>query len=849
MATLDAITDVNRLPLPLDSNKRGKPVTSAEKIRHTDALPHVSDNDSDSWRAHLNTGLTSAQHSIVTLSDALAALGQNPGGQVFQPPTQTEAAAGYALLVIEANDTAADGDFTPATSSVPFATAPTSAVAIFLRLPVGAKPEGVRVVHTRSGATSPVATFPRNAAEGWGDATISGANPHYNYFALVETDGGDRVNYADVMAADAFNMLIRPSEIDATHTVSAFDDLPPVDIYSVGKLVAAGNLWYKLGFTNADVPNLFEGTVGRDTLNTTGGEHWRGISTSLHPNGFATDGGFTANPDNAVSFILASDQRHIRWAIKKSVFDAAKGSAFVTTDRVAIKITYPDSSRIDEAVGAYYSSYSRNDGSRDVSYIIFSHRNPADDPNGRTWDDGVDVRMGENTPTAVAGAPNGDIAVAGTTLTRIQFWNGTTWYRFTAFPTGEASILGVAFRSNGRMIAAGGNTDKIYTFDGASWDSGIDTPSADGTPAAIAESQAGHLLFLGSQTRKVYTHNGTSWDSGVDIESTETHPTGLAVDPGNGDWLITGTGTKKIWRRPLAGGNWTEEAAVPTGEELPQGLGFTSAGDLVLVGVTTKKLYRYAIQRYHLYSEPAQSLLTAEFFTVDGDGMATTTHFLTHSTQLKHWTAWNESGDPTHDVEAIALSNRARLDALDVQLGGVTPDQTRTLTSELALDGTTNFGFASRNIMSPVAYDDLVVMEWTDMTPLDTSHVHFVAGSSDAAGILYFRAGDLGTNLDRGHIGTTLNVNRQASDNSADPAGTRADVEIAHNGGLLYIELNLTSSSNRHLKPAAGWSLRIDIYENATAASVTNTIAARINTLQTTLAALDARVTALEEAG
>ena len=154
------------------------------------------------------------------------------------------------------------------------------------------------------------------------------------------------------------------------------DNLPAVAGHEEGDLVAVDDLWYKLATTDETTANLFGGDVGRDVFNTTAGERWRGISNSRSPNGFSTDGEFTANPNNTLSLLLASSSRHIRVAMKRSVYEAAKGSTFSPSDHIAIKVTMADGTTTDEAVLAYYNAYERTD-----RYIIWQHRHASDNYN------------------------------------------------------------------------------------------------------------------------------------------------------------------------------------------------------------------------------------------------------------------------------------------------------------------------------------------------------------------------------------------------------------------------------------------------------------------------------------
>ena len=157
-------------------------------------------------------------------------------------------------------------------------------------------------------------------------------------------------------------------------TLKDFDDLPDLDDYELKEIVAVGNNFYEKAITDESDANVYTGTVGRSAI-TLGNERWRGISNSQSPNGFSTDGGWTANPNNAVSLLMASSGAHIRFAIKHSVYETAKGSDFVTTDKVAVKITYSDMD-VDEAVCAYYNSYTR-----DVNYLEFQHQHSTDNYN------------------------------------------------------------------------------------------------------------------------------------------------------------------------------------------------------------------------------------------------------------------------------------------------------------------------------------------------------------------------------------------------------------------------------------------------------------------------------------
>ena len=69
-------------------------------------------------------------------------------------------------------------------------------------------------------------------------------------------------------------------------------------------------------------------------------------------------------------------------------------------------------------------------------------------------------------------------------------------------------------------------------------------------PTATRDEMAlGDLLVVGIQDR-VYRRSGGMWDSGIALPSGERSPVGLDVDPTNGDILLTGTNTDRIYGMP-----------------------------------------------------------------------------------------------------------------------------------------------------------------------------------------------------------------------------------------------------------------------------------------------------------
>ena len=238
-----------------------------------------------------------------------------------------------------------------------------------------------------------------------------------------------------------------------------FDDLPDVTTHEENDLIASEDSFYKLAITDDTVPNLFEGDVGRDVFNNTAGERWRGISNSQSPNGFSTDGEFTANPSNTLSLLLASSDRHIRVAMKRSVYEAAKGSAFNASDNIALKVTMADGTTTDEAVMAYYNQYVRNANGVDTTYIIWQHRHPTANYNLYTEDAGNAIKIEFFTVT-------GDPPAATTTplLTHAAAMKHWIHWPTSDDPSSDArSALNLAQANKARLDALDAHVDGTAT--------------------------------------------------------------------------------------------------------------------------------------------------------------------------------------------------------------------------------------------------------------------------------------------------------------------------------------------------------------------------------------------------
>ena len=261
---------------------------------------------------------------------------------------------------------------------------------------------------------------------------------------------------------DSGSVMLLGQGIAATSARQALfshDELPVADDHEAGDLVAVDDSWYELAVTDEMVPNLFEGNVGRDVFNNTAGERWRGISNSQSPNGFSTDGEFTANPSNTLSLLLASSERHIRVAIKRSVYETAKGSAFNASDHIGLKVTMADGTTTDEAVMAYYNQYVRTTDGVDTTYIIWQHRHPTANYNLYAEDAGNAVSIEFFTVT-------GDPPAATTTplLTHAAALKHWIHWPTNEGPSSDArSALNLAQANKARLDALDAHVDGTAT--------------------------------------------------------------------------------------------------------------------------------------------------------------------------------------------------------------------------------------------------------------------------------------------------------------------------------------------------------------------------------------------------
>ena len=192
---------------------------------------------------------------------------------------------------------------------------------------------------------------------------VEGPSPaSYKYYyatnrQLRGDDGDAQLQVRDDIADSAFGGELTGEALMQllAYAVHDREELPDPNNYDVDDVTLAMDRWHKLGITSGAAANQFDGTVGTLTYRIAR-ENWRGISSDDAPGIFTNNGSWQANPGNALSLLVASDGGHIRMAVKRSAFEAAKGSDFATGDKIAIDLAL-ESGGTDRAVLNYYSGY------------------------------------------------------------------------------------------------------------------------------------------------------------------------------------------------------------------------------------------------------------------------------------------------------------------------------------------------------------------------------------------------------------------------------------------------------------------------------------------------------------
>ena len=232
-----------------------------------------------------------------------------------------------------------------------------------------------------------------------------------------------------------------------------------------------------------------------------------------------------------------------------------------------------------------------------MRYITGRSENVTDSDASVGWDTGFAVPSAETNPRGIDIKPNGDIVIVGSTTDKVYTYSDDTWDTGIAVPASETNPQAVAVKPNGDLVIVGSAADKVYTYSDDAWDAGFAVPSAETMPQGIAVDPNGLILMVGYTADKVYTYSGAEWDAGIDVPAAVNTPVGLSVDPqGNPVVLDDPVATGLIYT--LVNGAWRTSYAIPAAETGPTDIAIKPNGDVLLVGLTTDKIYTYTVPSY-----------------------------------------------------------------------------------------------------------------------------------------------------------------------------------------------------------------------------------------------------------
>ena len=663
---------------------------------------------------------------------------------------------------------------------------------------------------------------------------------------------------------DSGSVLLLGQGISATSTQQAlydFDDLPDPTSHTVREVVISDDSFYKLGITDATESNQFDGTVGPDSI-TLSHVTWRGITSGAIPTFFTPNGSWQANPGNTLVLLIASDDARMQMVMKLASYEEVKGSDFDENDKIAIEVTL-QSGDVDRAVFVYHSAYRRDE----EEYIHFQATRPEGSENFELWS-----------------------APAGTTLSAKLFTvDGNGDATTTPFFTHGASVKHwLKFVSKEEQNLA----KSIATLRGNPTLKDLSAlPDPD-------DFEAGDLVIAEDEWHKLAVTSNTTenlFEAALDHPDIATGPGGvirwrgitngpvpIAFDSVIGTWTVnpdnaltlvmaSNDGRMRVAMKRssyvAAKGSALDEAdKIAVEVILPDNVvdravlsylddyTYRTTGDEVFIewqGTTGTEG-----ENFHLNSADQDiTTIAIRFFTVDGDGNATTTHLLTHTTGMKHWILFNNIDDAASRAAVVqaqqtADAAQARLDAIADQIDGTstllhsqTYDENTALIAPASGHGR---DYAVSTTFSGVKLDDLIVVDWKKCDHLNDHSEHVVPGSDTDVGRMYFYARDFDTDSWNGEFIYALDKALQ-DNGSPDELNSWIVGAIQHNGTSLTFGLHLQQSgprSNHNLMSAPGFSLSISIYRNTSPSVATEgSIRSQLRDLAADISDLSGRVT------
>ena len=634
-----------------------------------------------------------------------------------------------------------------------------------------------------------------------------------------------------------------------------FDELPDPETHEVRDVVIARDTFYKLGVSDDGdgvVASVYKGTVGYLYYNNaladdTWADTWTGVASIKSPSGVSTGGEWLSNPDNAISMIAASGNGYIQVALSKQVFETFKGSSLdIGVDQIHMDLVL-ESGRSDQTTLLSESVY-QVDGE---DYVIFQF--------GPTLD-GSNYHLYSEDPGNTFSAT---FYVGGDT-SGTEFTHPASEKHWLAFSTTPGNVRNTRVRD----LPALPNVDDYDVNDLIVADhlwykaavSSTATPDLfEGTVGQpeIAFSGGGLLRWRGVSDGPAPTSFDMvvgSWTSNPDNALT------LLMASNDGRMVAA----MKLSAYEEAKGSGVEdsdkiaiEITLADGAVDRAVLSYSStyssrAGDLY---VEWQARTATDGENFNLKTADYDSSIGIRFFTVDADGVATTTPLLTHGAGTKHWILFSNTADAATRAEVAqaqqtADAAQARLDAIDNQVDGdttplhsVTYDDTTPLlapASGYARD------LAVATYFDDIEPDDLLVVDWKKCAHLNNHDEHIVPGSTDDAGRMYFYPSNFDASKWNGEF---VNALEKALQDNGDPDVLNSWIvgTITYAGSRLGFGLHLQQGgprANRNLMARPGFSLSLRIFRNTTIFTATEgSVTAQIKELRDDLSLVKERFT------
>ena len=275
MTNLRSIENPLALPDSISPSPVDRPLTSSEKIRHTEQVPGTTDNDGDSWRKEHVAQNTARQAEI--LDNATAVAEQRAATRDLHAsdyPGTWETADDAKIVVTTAVPpqlravVPSAGSWASATASVTQAI-PSNLrdTLVFVQLPVGASKSDYRVLRQNTGPNDASATGTIESSR-WGglDTSITsdypdglyeqvfqgGLGTHWTQIVWTVQKHSDEVHETEYRGIFDGTFSDEAQEAILAETLQIFDTFPDASDYSVGKNIIVRGQSYRLTESDSD---------------------------------------------------------------------------------------------------------------------------------------------------------------------------------------------------------------------------------------------------------------------------------------------------------------------------------------------------------------------------------------------------------------------------------------------------------------------------------------------------------------------------------------------------------------------------------------------------------------------